>query len=168
MNTAATVPVITSPNVARMSKPLHAVVHDNRRANYIDFNGEITSDFQRRKSFKTGTVVRNFHGVGKPIHYFETHNVRNRYIRNAATGVHYNCRVGTEDEDFFFSVLLSTGESAGKYPPLLFYDCPEEYERHMDIRLPETMKNRWREKYEKFMQNPHRKPRIAAADIVVN
>jgi hypothetical protein len=59
-------------------------------------------------------------------------------IRNAETGEYYNTRVGSADEDLFFSVVLSTGEVGLKNPKgvnLLFFNSPNHYMKHMRTRI---------------------------------
>lgn len=66
-------------------------------------------------------------------------------IRNAVTGIRYNYKVGSADEDLFFSVKISTGELAS-IDGSLFYDNPEQYERHFFTKLNPDMKARWYDK----------------------
>ena len=84
--------------------------------------------------------------------FFETNLTPNRYIKNAVTGILQTpFRVGTADEDLFFSVVLSTGE-CGQTPPCLFYDSPEQYERHFYTQLSDSVKKSWNEKYNAAIQ----------------
>ena len=63
-------------------------------------------------------------------------------IRNAETGEYYKFKVGTMDEDLFFKVMISNGESSSG-PLTLFYDSPEHYERHQYVDLDGVTKKRW-------------------------
>ena len=63
-------------------------------------------------------------------------------IRNAETGEYYKYKVGTMDEDLFFKVMISNGESTSG-PLTLFYDSPEHYERHQYVDLDSHSKKRW-------------------------
>jgi hypothetical protein len=66
-------------------------------------------------------------------------------IRNAETGEYYKYNVGSMDEDLFFKTMISTGElSSG--PITLFYDSPEQCERHQGILLDNLTKRRWESK----------------------
>lgn len=86
------------------------------------------------------------------IKAYVTANYPNAIILNAVTGTAFKfqngdyARVGTNHEDLFFSVLLATGE-AGQTAALLFYDSPEQYERHMEDSLPSAGKASWIDKY---------------------
>ena len=63
-------------------------------------------------------------------------------IRNAETGEYYKYKVGTMDEDLFFKAMVATGEIPSG-PLTLFYDCPEQYERHQYVDLDNSAKRRW-------------------------
>ncbi len=64
-------------------------------------------------------------------------------IRNAVTGERYEYKVGSRDQDMFYSVALCTGENGMKESLALFYDSPEQYENHMFQNLDITVKNNW-------------------------
>ena len=73
-------------------------------------------------------------------------------IRNAATGSEYDERVGSVDEKRFFKV---SGKSRVKYDKdgnmiaegydmsLFYYDNPEQYEKHRNVTLSQTLKDEW-------------------------
>ena len=67
------------------------------------------------------------------------------YIRNAVTGQRYSYRTGTNEEDNLFKVGLATGE-LGSNAGSLFYDSPEQYEKHCFVTLSSETKERWYEK----------------------
>ncbi len=64
-------------------------------------------------------------------------------IRNAVTGDLTNHIVGTTDEHEYWSVLDSRGMNGRQEPLVLFYDSPEQYERHMKIQVPQHVKEEW-------------------------
>jgi hypothetical protein len=67
-------------------------------------------------------------------------------IRNAVSGMfEKGYLVGSADEDHFFSVILATGET-GKPSPTLFYDSPQQYERHFGCNVSTDMKSKWANK----------------------
>lgn len=64
-------------------------------------------------------------------------------IRNAITGVRYkDMIVGSSAEDQFFKVKMFNGNKG----VTLFYDSPEDYERHQFSILDERTKQKWHEK----------------------
>jgi len=67
------------------------------------------------------------------------------HIRNAVTGHRYPYRVGSKEEDLLFKVGLATGE-LGVNSGSLFYDSPEQYEKHCFTTISTEGKNRWHEK----------------------
>ena len=111
------------------------------------------------------------------LEYYETKPVNDRRIRNAVTGLWYRddhpkCKylVGSVQEDIFFKVRISTGEMevfsrnnhhrTNTTNPLLFYDSPEQYERHQRMTLAQPLKEKWHEKHrrrcianQRFLQN---------------
>jgi hypothetical protein len=97
------------------------------------------------------------------IYFFQTNSYPNSIIRHAMTGVLQSdngkyYRVGSRDEDLFFSTLLATGE-LGQTAPLLFYDNPEQYERHFFTKLPQQIKDNWVEKRDSvlyFLKRTHK------------
>lgn len=67
-------------------------------------------------------------------------------IRDAITGMrYYEHKVGTRNEDLYFKVTICTGEIAGG-PITLFFDTPEQYEKHMYQIIDQDMKDAWLEK----------------------
>ena len=84
------------------------------------------------------------------VEFFPTSMTPNSHIKNAMTGLYQFSetrpfRVGTKDEDLFFTIILATGE-LGQMPPTLFYDNPEQYERHFFTKLSRELKNDWENK----------------------
>ena len=70
-------------------------------------------------------------------------------IRNAISGsYYYGDKVGSKQEDFYYKVGISTGD-VGRDTISLFYDSPEQYERHMYATLDSETKQRWLEKQTK-------------------
>jgi hypothetical protein len=69
--------------------------------------------------------------------------VQGTTIRNAVTGARYpGALVGSQAEDLYYKVALCTGETKMERPTL-FYDNPEQYERHMHCTVPESCKKPW-------------------------
>jgi len=66
------------------------------------------------------------------------------YIRNAETGNYYKYKVGSKEEDLFFKLALSSGElNASNGSNILFYDSPEQYEKHLLNVLRDEIKEKW-------------------------
>jgi hypothetical protein len=91
-----------------------------------------------------------FNAVGTDGKYYKYVTIENfgtglhgSQIRNAVTGVYYDYMVGTADEDFLFKVVDSTGRKGKKDPLMLYYDTPEQYERHHFTSVSTQVKQNW-------------------------
>ena len=68
-------------------------------------------------------------------------------IRDAVTGArNYSHKVGSINEDYYFKVMICTGEIVGKGSITLFFDSPEEYESHMSQQVDQDIKDNWLKK----------------------
>jgi hypothetical protein len=68
-------------------------------------------------------------------------------IRNAISGeYYYGYKVGTIKEDLFYKTSVSTGET-GNEGVVLFFENPEQYERHFYTQVDSADKERWYSKY---------------------
>jgi hypothetical protein len=83
------------------------------------------------------------------VEFFETGYQPGINIRNALTGAYYNHKTGTFDEYFYFKVVDAC--YSGKNPYFLFYDSPEQFERHFFCSLPKETKRKWLERYNEEM-----------------
>lgn len=122
-------------------------------------NGSIQSRQAKNKKEEIKAAIYTIkrkvgHKKHKNINLFNTSLQINSQIINAVTG--FPCinddfqayRVGSMNELLLFKVKFITGES--NTPGItLFYDSPEQYERHMMKRLPQTLK---KEHYERTKQ----------------
>lgn len=67
-------------------------------------------------------------------------------IRNAESGFKYEGhKVGSLNEDLYFKVSFATGE-AKMDSPTLFYDSPEQFEKHLFETVPQIIKQNWHNK----------------------
>ena len=93
------------------------------------------------------------------IEYYETPRTNDSRIRNAITGSlyrddHPKCKylVGSAQEDILFKAYISTGEPEiysrdnKKTSVILFYDSPEQFEKHQKMTLSPSLKEKWQEK----------------------
>jgi hypothetical protein len=83
------------------------------------------------------------------IGYFITSFIPNSKIVNAITGFTYRDEdpkikylVGSIQEDLLFKVSISNGENK-QGPVLLFYDSPEQFEKHQYVTLNQSIKEKW-------------------------
>ena len=75
---------------------------------------------------------------------YTTSNTPGRMIRDAITGQKYNqYKVGSLNEHLFFKVRLA-GKDLDCEP--LYFDTPEQYERHMRCEVSSVIKEKWMKK----------------------
>jgi len=118
----------------------------------------ISSRFENNNKVKK--IMNNVYQSNKGFHLIKrqskdkkSHNVeifvsgdQGSTIRNAISGSYYHGhRVGSKQEDLYFKVSISTGE-LGRESVVLFYDTPEQYERHMYVTVEPESKQAWLEK----------------------
>ena len=129
----------------------------NHQDDTMDYsvNTDITS-LQNNTNNILNSSSKNFRLVHRKIGrkkiqcgYFTTSFIPDSKIVNAITGLRYRdedpkCKysVGSMEEDLLFKVCMSNGEN-GHDPVLLFYDSPEQFEKHQYITLDQSIKEKW-------------------------
>ena len=66
-------------------------------------------------------------------------------IRDAITGKYTKDYVGGANEDLYFTMILATGELAKKHI-VLYFDSPEQCERHLNQIIDQRIKEKWNNK----------------------
>jgi hypothetical protein len=94
---------------------------------------QLYDDSGRRRTFTT--------------QFYATYYAPGTRIRNATTGLYERHRCGSMYESLYYKVTHATGEFGNKDPLTLFYDSPEQYERHWNVRVSQDNKDRWQSKY---------------------
>jgi hypothetical protein len=123
-----------------------------------NFDPREENDIQRKelnnmKSFDSGygyvyrkKLLMNGKIMNSRIDCYTSGNVGSK-IRNAETGQTYKYKVGSKDEALFFKIGLATGElKTNNGSNVLFYDSPEQYEKHLCYELNQKVKDLWHEK----------------------
>jgi hypothetical protein len=117
-------------------------------------------------------VIRTSPVTKKPtrVYFFPSNSSPNSIIKHAMTGVFQSngkgyYRVGTKDEDLFFSTLLATGE-VGQTAPLLFYDNPEQYERHFFTKVSQEIKDKWTAKRDRALYFANRSAEKESSNVI--
>jgi hypothetical protein len=68
-------------------------------------------------------------------------------IRNAITGIRYDdYHVGRYGEDLFYKVSYAVGEKGRRESCILFFDSPEQFEKHFGLIVNLDTKEKWRNK----------------------
>ena len=93
---------------------------------------------------------------------------RGSNIRHAITGKYYSYKVGSKDEDLFFSIILATGECKSKNgSSILFYESPNEYMKHQNIELSLERIQRWKNKFNKRQSEINNKKHLKTQSIII-
>jgi hypothetical protein len=80
------------------------------------------------------------------IELYSSPSLSKGFIRNAITGIRSQYKVGSKYEDLFFKVkdIARKNQTVlNDLPRKLFYDSPEECERHLHIIIPKEVKENW-------------------------
>ena len=95
------------------------------------------------------TFTRTINDVRLKIPCFATKSTMGTKIKSATLGTYYeNMYVGKNDENMFFKVRVINGETGKSvFGNDLYYDSPEEYERHLFVKVSPSIKEKWMKKY---------------------
>jgi hypothetical protein len=125
---------------------------------YGDSDSHVTGAGKRGKfvpmdelHFQVKNRTKLYDDSGRPrmftTQFYATRYMPGARIRNAATSLYEKHRCGSIYENLYFKVSHATGEFGNKDPLVLFYDSPEQYERHWNVRIPQDSKDTWQSKY---------------------
>ena len=90
------------------------------------------------KGYGKTTIRVDYKNV--PVEYYSTNDNPGSTIRNAVTGIYETGnRFGRKEEDLFFKARISCGSDMRT----LFYDSPEEFERHFFCTVSDDVRNNW-------------------------
>ena len=110
------------------------------------------------KKFMVSTTKKGFYSLKRRINNINvkvdvyTSGGLGTNIRNAISGeYYYGYKVGTVKEDLFYKTSVSTGET-GNEGVVLFFENPEQYERHFYTQVDAADKERWYSKYNEAKQ----------------
>ena len=113
----------------------------------------LRSELQQIDSeYRTFTTKINRKNV--KIQYYVTNQTPGRFIRDAVTGA--SChphRVGKQDETLYYKVAFARGntQNLSRNGEILYYSSPQEYEKHMKVRIPEKDKQLWKDKFNQYI-----------------
>jgi hypothetical protein len=118
-------------NIGAIRKTVKSIQEmDNFKKNYYTITKPF-NDMIKGKFYKTVNI--SYYGSG----------ISGSKIRNAIDGQYTNYIVGrSKDESNFFKVTMACGMQPDG-PINLFYNSPEEYERHQIVELDQATKDKW-------------------------
>lgn len=100
-----------------------------------------------KKSDSGYRQITNGLNTKKSLEFYATSHVPGAYIRNAITGIRYdNHKVGHVSEDLYFKASYA-GADSSQHVSAMYYDDPEQFERHMSVHLSDATKTAWQLKY---------------------
>jgi hypothetical protein len=83
------------------------------------------------------------------VEFYTTNITPGHMIRNAITGVHQTkFLVGSRCEDLFYKVANSC-DVCSNDQHIMFFDSPEQYERHFHTTVSQPCKEEWLNKFNK-------------------
>lgn len=126
----------------------------------------VTSKNDRRRNYdhggsddgindKLASTIKGHHrfvkfvdGVKNYIDVYTTRYTPGSKIRCAVSGhIFNNCKVGSQDEDYFFKVCLSGIVPENSYGKFLYFSSPSDYENHFNVIVDNNIKDAWYIKY---------------------
>ena len=119
--------------------------YDNMDDNSVSNKRKVYQALTRESNFVQITINR--YKKNKQVSCY-TSGYPGSTIVNAVTGQKYRGHhVGKYDEDLYFKVMICSGQN-GQNPVTLFYDNPQQYEKHFFCDLSSQTTEDWLEKYE--------------------
>lgn len=122
-------------DVEQQANKLLDNINSSSSSNYVSYYVEIPKEERQRDH--TGRIKKV-----RKVELYGSGDMGTR-IRNAVTGQMTEHIVGTEDEYNYWSVCDCRGVNGKQTSLMLFYDSPEQYERHMRLQLPQNVKEEW-------------------------
>jgi hypothetical protein len=107
-------------------------------------------DLVKEVTKKNGAVIK----VTKPS-YFDLYGSGDIgcHIRHAITGFRTPHIVGSKDEDLYYVISDARGLTGTQNPLTLFFDSPEQYEKHCFTVVPQNIKDKWSKKFMEARNN---------------
>lgn len=114
--------------------------------NENDIDNELNSNDEYNTIDKGYSKIKQkVGGIYKNIEYYKTPNRPGAIVRNAVTGSYTNVLVGSFKEDLYYKVNITAGQpDADKNnPSILFFDSPEQFEKHFYCTVSKITKDKW-------------------------
>jgi hypothetical protein len=127
-------------------------------ASSTEFSTIIKKNKKNKKPEDSG--YRKIKSKGGDLVYFTSSLIPGSSIRDAIYGQYdFTSKIGSSDEDLFFKLINKSNGIDRLKEDHLFYDNPEQCERHMGITISQGTKDKWREKYQNALNRlPQQEP----------
>jgi len=113
--------------------------YDSRRNHTLQNLKSLDKNYHKYKKMVTVEDETGYRSQKKVLIEYYASGQTGSYIRNAQTGISTKDTVGSKSEDFYFKITLGNSNH-------LFYDSPEQYERHQHEKLSMEIKEKWAKK----------------------
>ncbi len=121
-------------------KSEHAVAAKRKQRDYMDAYKLNDKSYHKVKR-------NNAMGVNEKVGIYSTNLTPGTLIRDAITGgITQHHRIGSVYADLYFKVVYATGEF-GSETKSMYFDCPEQYERHLNTTISQEVKKKWTNKF---------------------
>ncbi len=110
--------------------------NSKKQKNILDNSKKADKGYYRLKKKVNNTTVK--------IEFYNSGNILGRKIRDPVYGSRLPEKIGSNGEHLYFKVRY-TGINS-KDPITLFYDSPQDFERHFKETIPTSIKTEWMNK----------------------
>ena len=124
----------TSDNTSELSSSIDTIMREHLKV--IKMHKKTDPDYYSYKMMINGKY--------KKIESYSTPCCKNAFIRHAISGSKCPQRAGSRYEDMYFRIIDTTGPNDIAYGHRkLYFNSPEEAERHLNITIPTQIKEDW-------------------------
>ena len=116
--------------------------YDSRRNHTLQNLKSLDKNYHKYKKMVTVEDETGYRSQKKVLIEYYASGQTGSYIRNAQTGISTKDIVGSKSEDFYFKITIGNSNH-------LFYDSPEQYERHFHTTVLQPCKEEWLTKFNK-------------------
>jgi len=107
-------------------------------------------DFKRSDKGYNKITINISNNKKKHIEFYETFLRPGTHLRNAITGGYYDETVGSKRENLWFKVNNATAFGGRRNPAIMYFDTPEQFERHFNTTVSAKNKEMWLSKKLKY------------------
>ncbi len=112
-----------------------------------------TNDHDTMSETSENEGGNTYYGEKSVLNMFAMDPMSQRYIISAVTGQRIHCQITGQPikqnslpSRQLYAVMDCTAFNGSKDPIKLYYDTPEQYERHRRVKVPQDRKEAWRKK----------------------
>lgn len=125
------------------------VYHETGDVDESTIFSDVKSKRNRLNNYLTSDPGHKVIGTKKDrLEYYAGSCLPGASIRNAVTGIReYNMKVGNWNAEAQFFKVRYLGNDSTNNPDILYYDSPEQFERHMHCTVKQQTKQKWQQEY---------------------